>query len=261
MGGTIATVRTAQRYARGMNIFGVSIVSIVSARIACRLRCALSRTTGLILIGVMITAALSGCATSVNKLSRAEIATLNIASVDIRFAPNAHIWWGKAEREYAAQPGVQPASGAPQNPPGPTIETASLPGDRDGDDYREVMDTPEAKQYLRDKLAGMIRSRLQQTVLPNFRGTRNVRLEIVVHSFRIPSPLQRVALGGHPTLGAITTLRDATTGEELGKLDRAAASYAGNGVIGVLVDQAFSDLEDRVLEQYVSNVRSWLDGE
>lgn len=207
---------------------------------------------------IVVAVLLAGCATSVNTLSKAEIATLNIASVDIRFAPDAHIWWGNAEREYAAQPGVQPASGAPKVPRKETVETASLPGDHDGDDYREVMDTAEAKQYLRDKLAGMIRARVQQTVLPKFRGTRNVRLEIVVHSFRIPSPLQRIALGGNPSLGAITTLRDAETGEELGKLDRAAASYAGNGVIGVLVDQAFSDLEDRVLEQYVQNVVTWL---
>jgi hypothetical protein len=214
----------------------------------------LPRTTSSIFIGILIAAALSGCATSVNKLSKTEIATLNITSVDIRFAPNAEIWWGKAEREYAAQPGVQPPSSAPK-------ETAALPGNRDGDDYREVMDTPEAKQYLRDKLAGMIRARVEQTVLPEFRGTRNVRLDIEVHNFHIPSPLQRIALGGGPMLGAVTTLKDATTGEELGKLDRMAASIAGNGVLGVLVDQAFSDLEDRVVEQYVSNVRNWLAGE
>jgi hypothetical protein len=96
-------------------------------------------------------------------------------------------------------------------------------------------------------------------VLPKYSGgTRPVRLEIEIKLFRIPSPLQRIVLGGSPGFVAVTVLRDAATGKELARDERPAVSYAGNGIIGVAVDQAFDDLEDRVLDQYVANVRSWL---
>jgi hypothetical protein len=237
---------------RGSIVLGVRVVT---ARILCRLRCVSSRGAGLILLGVFLTAALAGCATSVNSLSQTELETINIQSVDIKFAPGASIWWGTAEREYAAQ--VAPAAAA-ATPGKPATNIKTVPGDDDGDAYRKLMETPEAKQYLRDKLAGMIRGRLNTSVLPQYRGTRPVRLEVEVHRFRIPSPLQRIALGGAPSFTAITVLRDAATGKELAKDERGAVAFAGNGIIGVAVDQAFSDLKDRVLDQYVSNVRSWL---
>ena len=120
------------------------------------------------------------------------------------------------------------------------------------------MSTPAAQAYVRDKLTAMIKGRLQQAVLPKFKGSRAVRLEIEVHGFHIPSPLQRIALGGTPMLGTITVLRDAKTGKELGKLDRNNAAIAGNGILGVVVDQGFSDLEDRVLDKYMENILAWL---
>src|SRR5262249_36629349 len=117
-----------------------------------------------------------------------------------------------------------------------------------------------AKAYLRDKLAAMLKDRVVHFVSPKFKGARPVRIEIEVHSFVIPSPLQRIALGGTPALFAITYLKDAATGAELAKLDRGAAGMAFNGVIGVLVDQAGDDLEDRVLDNYVEHLLTWLEG-
>ena len=137
---------------------------------------------------------------------------LYIESVEVRFLPDASIWWGKAEREYAASAGAPP-------PEKQHAESDALPGDSEGDAYREKMDTPEAKAYVRNKLADAIKERLARDVQPKFRGTRSARLEIEVRTFHIPSPLQRVALGGVPTLGAVTILRDSKTGAELGKLD------------------------------------------
>lgn len=89
-------------------------------------------------------------------------------------------------------------------------------------------------------------------------GTREVKLEVEVHSFLIPTAIQRVVVGGTPMMGAMTYLRDARTGAQLAKLDRMASGMAGNGVLGVLVDQAFSDLDDRVLDRWIEQVESWL---
>jgi hypothetical protein len=211
---------------------------------------------GGILIGIFLATALGGCATSINSLSPAEMQTINIQAIDIKFAPGASMWWGNAEREYAAK--VAPAS-ATAKPGKSATDVNTVPGDEEGDAYRELMSTPEARAYVRDKLAGMIKDRIDRNVLPKYSGgTRPVRLEIEIKLFRIPSPLQRIALGGAPSFAAITVLRDAATGKELARDERPAVAYAGNGIIGVAVDQAFADLEDRVLDQYVSNVSSWL---
>jgi hypothetical protein len=39
-----------------------------------------------------------------------------------------------------------------------------------------------------------------------------------------------------------------------------AAAPAGNGITGVLIDQAFADLEDRVMDVDAVNVMRWLNG-
>jgi hypothetical protein len=221
-----------------------------------RIRGALRRASG-IFLGIAISVALAGCATSVNSLSQAEMQTINIQAIDIKYKPDAEIWWGNAEREYAAK--VAPVT-ATAKPGKSATDIKTVPGDKESDAYRELMDTPEAKQYLRDKLSGMIKDRLNTFVVPQYKGTRPVRLEVEVHGFHIPSPLQRIALGGSPMLGTVTVLKDAATGKELAKLDKMNAGVAFGGVLGVAIDQAGDDLEDRVLDQYVTNVRSWLAG-
>jgi len=202
-------------------------------------------------LAVALAVALAGCATSMNSLSNVELEQILIESVDVRYAPDAVIWWGSAEREYAAKVTAEGKA--------PTKKGSNgLPKENSADDYREIMSTPEAQAYLRDKLAGLIKQRFSQDISPHFRGTRAMRVEVEVHSFTIPSPLQRVALGGTPMLFALTTLKDAATGKEVAKLDKGAAGMAFGGVLGVALDQALPDLEDRVLNSYSENVSEWL---
>ena len=63
-------------------------------------------SAGRILAGIALAAVSAGCATSVTSLTKSEIATIHIQSVDIRYVPQASIWWGNAEREYAAKVGA-----------------------------------------------------------------------------------------------------------------------------------------------------------
>jgi hypothetical protein len=217
---------------------------------------------GRLLAGIALALLSGGCATSLNTLTKSELAMLHIESVDIRYAPNAHIWWGNAEREYAAKVGVpdpkQKDTKDKDTKNKDATANAISPRPTTDDEYDKLISTPAAKEYLRTKLTGMIRERIEQSVLPSFRGTRAVRLEIEVRTFVIPSPLQRIAFGGTPMLGTVTVLRDSKTGEQLAKLDRANAAYAGGGLLGVAADQAFSDLEDRVLDNYMDNISDWL---
>ena len=125
-------------------------------------------------------------------------------------------------------------------------------------EYETLASTPEAKRYMQGVLAAELKARLGAAILPKYQGTRPVVLELQVVALIIPGPTERVLLGGSPTLKAVTVLKYSATGKELAKLDQMAAVEVGNGVVGVLVDQAFADLEDRVFGAYVNNVSAWL---
>ena len=182
---------------------------------------------------------------------------MRIAEVAVIYKPTAEIWWGRAEQEYVAKiDAAEPPKAAKASPVG-FAENGAL-DQSNADEYSRIIATPEARDYLRNRLAYIIRKRIAASVTPKFNGARQVRLEIEVLGFTVPSAIQRVTLGGNPMLLAVTTLKDSVTGAELGKLDRTASAYTGQGMIGVLVDQGFDDLEDRVVQAYVSNVLSWL---
>lgn len=207
----------------------------------------------LILLG--LTLALSGCATSVNKLSVNEMAGLRIQGVDIRYAPKASIRWGNAKHDYLRQPGVQAE-----------VKRIAKKAEARADDFEQdeagaqskVMNSPEAQAYMRKRVDGLIMKSLNQNVLPKYKGTRPVRLEVTIVGFAIPSAVARVVIGGTPMLAAVTTLKDAGSGVELAKLDKVSAAYAGSGLVGVLIDQAGDDLENRVVAGYTKDVLDWL---
>lgn len=201
---------------------------------------------------------LSACATSSLTLSPAEMAGIRIDEIRITFKEEATVWWGKAEEDYVAEVNAKaPAKSSPVKTvrfsPDGTLDKSGA------DDYSKLTSTPEAKAYLRKRVADLVRKRLETAVVPKFAsGSRSVRLEIEVFHFTIPSAIQRVTLGGTPMLLAITRLTDAKTGAELGKLDRGAGAMAGQGALGVLVDQAFDELENRLADSYSNNVLTWL---
>ena len=111
---------------------------------------------------------------------------------------------------------------------------------------------------MRKRVNGLIKETLNKNVLPKYKGTRPVRLEVTIVGFVIPSAVARAVIGGTPMLAAVTTLKDAGNGVELAKLDKVSAAYAGSGLVGVLIDQAGSDLEHRVIAGYTKDVLDWL---
>lgn len=195
---------------------------------------------------------LAGCATASISMSKDELQNMRIERIDVVYAPDAVISWDREETAYFA------AVKAKAEKPKPWKQVMAEDVEAAKNEYQRVLNTPEAKAHLQAKLTDELRRRLTERVLPNFQGTRPVALQVMVQGFSIPSAAQRVILGGGPVFGAVTTIRDAKTGAELAKLDRMAAGYAGNGVLGVLADQALSDLEDRVLDAYNQQVMDWL---
>lgn len=198
---------------------------------------------------------LSGCVTSVNKLSDTELASLKIVGYDIRFTPDARIRWANARNDYLRRPEVAAE-----------VKRVSKKAEERADDFEQdeagatakVMESPAARAYMRKRLSDLVKRHLDQGVRPHYQGTRPVKIDILINGFSIPSAVARVLIGGAPVFAAVTVLKDAKTGAELGKLDRVSAGYAGNGLLGVALDQAGSDLEDRVLGNYARNILNWL---
>ena len=219
------------------------------------------RRCGLAMLAAV--AVLAGCATISNPLSLEELKSLRISGVDVVYAPQASIYWPGAEQEYVA--GVQAKQGksaAASKKSTAVVSTSDVTtsGGTDGtsSEYTSIAETPEAKQYLRDKLAALVKAQVEKSLMPHFNGTREARIEVAVHAFNIPPAVQRVVLGGAPVLMAVMTLKDAATGKELAKMDRGSGAYAGNGLLGVAVDQFLEDLEVRVIDAYGEQLRQWL---
>jgi hypothetical protein len=200
-----------------------------------------------------LSVALGGCATIHNPLSLQDIAALRIVVVNISFKPNVEISWATAEQEFADRAKAERARDPKTRH---KVQMHDGIGDPAGAEYGRLITSPESKSFVQNKVAALIRDRLQRDIVPQLNGHREARLEVMVHGFVIPHAVQRAVLGGVPLLMAVTTLHDARTGAELAKLDQGAGARAGQGIIGALVDQG--SLEDRVLDVYISNVRNWL---
>lgn len=203
----------------------------------------------------VIVLSLAGCATSTISLSVNEIRAINIARIEIEYAEDMGFSWEKEELAYVEQ---VKSSRAPASEPKPWQQVSIDDKKGTTSEYDEIVKSPEGQQHLRNVLEQKLREKITAKLVPEFQGTRPVILSLEIKAFIIPGPVQRAVLGGAPVLVAVTTLKDADTNKELAKLDRASAGQAGNGLIGVLVDQGFDDLEDRVLDAYIENLRQWL---
>lgn len=200
---------------------------------------------------------LQGCvAPQIAGMSFAEIRTLKIETVEVTADPAGTIWWGKAEREYAEKAKHLPPAdgkGKPKKADELVDEAAA---------HAAIVESPEGKAFLRDKVSAMMRERLVKLVVPQYQGTRRAKLVIKIQSMIIPSAAQRVLIGGAPMIAGHARVVDIATGAELAKTPEDAplmvAAAAGNGVLGVLVDQAFADLEDRLMDNFADRVVKWL---
>ena len=180
--------------------------------------------------------ALAGCQTATNTLSVDDVATLKYAGVDVRFAPEATIWWGDGERAYAASKG-QPAT-----------------------ESDNLAKTPEGQAYLRNMIAAKVKAAMERQLAGGLTGTRPVRVTVTVKGVQIASAIQRILIGGHHNMTADVTLVDARTGAAL--LPYAAQSsmaMAGQGLVGTLADAALMAAPlDRVVDNYADQYSGWL---
>lgn len=186
-------------------------------------------------------------------LSAQETANIRIEAIEVRYAKQVQIFWPSAEQAYL--------NTVPEDVKKKIkVERVNRPLDNNADDGKRavLLACPEGRAFIRKQLSNTVNQHLQDKVVYHFKDSRGAILELEVIIFAIPSAAQRLMIGGNPTFGAITYLKDAQTGEVLGKLDRGSAAAAGQGIAGVLVEQALGPLETRVLDVYSSQVLLWL---
>lgn len=206
-----------------------------------------------------LTASMAGCALAPpSPLGSDQIKTLRLTDISVSTAPDAEIVWGNAEHEFVTAHKAEnpkPATAAP-------IETASLTNGAptETSEYNAIANSPEGRAHIRSKAESRVKDALETNLKPALQsGTRPVRLEVSIRTFFVPSPVQRVVVGGVPGMTATAVLKDAETGQTLAQIkDQFTVAPAGNGILGVLVDQAFSDLDVRVANSYADAYRRWL---
>lgn len=202
---------------------------------------------------------LAGCASELpSPLNPDKVKSLRLNDVVVTVAPDAEISWANAEHEFLVAhkaSGAKPVKSADASPASLTDATTA-----DAAEASALAASPAGKAFVHDKVAARLKAAFDTKLKPALQGgVRPVRLEVTVHAFSIPSALQRMALGGLPGMNATAVLKDAATGEVIvSQAKKNAFAMAGNGWGGVLLDQAFSDLDVRLAEAYADEYRRWL---
>ncbi len=213
-----------------------------------------------LLLLMMCTAMLFACATIPPSPLTADAArTLRLENINVTVAPEAVVSWANAENEYV---NAHRTAGG-QMPPKKITETASIPGNPNAADeavHTQLVGSEDGKAYVRDKISERVRTAIDQQVKPRMlAGNRPVNLDVTVHSFTVPSAVQRAVIGGVPVMSATAVLRDASTGEVIAeRKEQIAAAAAGNGWLGTLVDQFSTDLDVRLANSYAEQYGNWL---
>lgn len=203
---------------------------------------------------------LAGCAAPgpKNPLQPATVESLAIERIDVSVADHASIRWGTAEEDYALSQDCERSSGVQSK--GEDGQNQVVDPDAPTCDYEAVVSSPEAKQYLRDRLQREVQSAMERRFASGFDGSRPVEIQVVVNSVNVVSSGQAMLIGGAHSLSATFKVVDAVTGEVLatnGNLST-AAGYAPGGLIAAISEAASRDPVTRMSEGYAENAHSWL---
>jgi hypothetical protein len=210
------------------------------------------------LLAVATVAGFCGCATiPPSPLGQNASETFRLDTVNVKVASDARVVWANAEDEFVKS---RQAGQGSQSKPKAVEAGLTSSGSTSEAQLAEIAASPEAQAFVRTKAAASLRDALAKTLKPELQhGTRVVRLEVTLHLFDVPSAVRRVVVGGMPTIIASADLVDATTGTVLAtRPNFAAMAYAGNGWLGVAIDQAMDDLDVRLTNQYAATYRDWL---
>jgi len=151
---------------------------------------------------------LAGCAGYGDKLKPEVVQSLNLQQLAVSVPPEATFYWGDGERAYARSIGQ------------PDSEAAKLG------------ESPQGKAYMRNLASQRIKTAFDRALGGKFKGSRPVRIEIVMHDVYVSSPLQRILVGGDYSMKATANLVDAKTGQVIAANPNLAARARRAGHLG-----------------------------
>ncbi|MCF4129383.1 hypothetical protein [Methylobacterium sp. SyP6R] len=173
-----------------------------------------------------------------NRLSLADTAQLRFTGIDVQTS-GAAINWTSAEDEYLRSRNLSLTDPA-------------------------LVQTPEARGYIRDLAARRLKAALERALASRPEGARPARLVVTLVRADMPSAAQRIIAGGHPTIRANIAVVDARTGAVLTSYSGdQGMQVAGQGVLGVVVDGALTaggmdDQFDRAANDVARRFKAWL---
>lgn len=199
---------------------------------------------------------ISACAKpQVIGLDARAIAAMKVEAVVVEYAPNAHVWWGEMESDYAKSKGLERPF------------TAVRPGDEEPSEedlakekaYLDAVESPEAKAFVQNRVTALVERAVGGGAAIHMQGDRPVNVKATVSNLHIASVGQRLLLGGNHQIVTTVELKDAVTGETLAQpIPLGVIITGGNGLAGVLVSQAFSTPEKRLEEGLRDRTSQWL---
>lgn len=207
-------------------------------------------------IAVALLVLMSGCVTiPENTVSLDTLNQYKIAQIDVDVPEQTQIWWGAAEREYAKSQGCNPpdprSNNANYEPPESNVSNTDC-------DYSQLIETPEAKAYLREKLDGALTQAMENHYIGALQGTKPAKLYVRTEALTIASGGQTFLTGSAHQLGVYVSLIDQTTGEEVIKPEAFGEVIASSGLIGVIMDAASDPLEIRLSNAVAEKSRGWM---
>lgn len=184
----------------------------------------------------LIVLSLGGCISVSNTLPADQIASFGLKSVHVAYEPGATIWWGDAERAYAATKGL------------PVMQSD------------ELGKTAEGQAYVREQATRKIATAMETALKPELAGPHPVTVKVTVKNLIISSAIQRVLIGGDHRITAQVDLIDGKSGKTLLSLPELTVNAAGGqGVGGALLDLAFMPNPiDRVSNNFAQRYATWL---
>jgi len=178
---------------------------------------------------LLLALALAGCATVPNTLSPEQVAGFRLTAINVSFADDARVSWLDGARRYADSKGL---------------------------DFQG----PETQGYVRSAIASKVKEAMLRRLGDRLIGQRPVRVEVVLKSFNLASMVQRVIIGGSHSAVAEISVIDAKSGDILlSHPNIVGVAVAGQGVVGVVVDNALMDEPiDRLTNALAAHYRLWL---
>jgi hypothetical protein len=107
---------------------------------------------------VLAALVVSGCVTVSNTLPGEQVATFQLAAVNVTLPPPNGIWWGDGERAYAMSKG------------------------RPAHESEELGKTEEGQAYVRNAFAAKVKGAMERHLKGQLAGMRPVRVDVDVKS-------------------------------------------------------------------------------